>query len=273
MILVTAAGGRTGRAVVAALASAGHEVRALRRTGEAVEGATETVAGDAGDLSPHLDGVGAVYFIWPNFVPGEAEAMSRTITTCHDRGVQRIVHHSVLRPNLEAMPHHWAKMRAEERLFESGLAHVVLEPGAYMQNIDLHLAREQGVYPCAWGERVSQSLVDLADVAEVAARACVDERLLGGCYELVGPESLTAADVAAALSAAVGRPVNPVDVGSEGWARAAADAGLDEHAIDCGVRMAAHYRRHGVSGSAVGVVALLARPATTLTRHLDTVTG
>ncbi len=50
-------------------------------------------------------------------------------------GVTRFVYHSVLHPQIEAMPHHWQKMRTEEMLFAAGFELTVLQPTAYMQNI------------------------------------------------------------------------------------------------------------------------------------------
>jgi len=38
-------------------------------------------------------------------------------------------------PPVEAMPHHWQKLRVEEQLFESGLSITILQPAAYMQNV------------------------------------------------------------------------------------------------------------------------------------------
>ena len=57
--LVTGATGKTGAAVVAALAAAGEPVRALVRRPADVVGATEVVLGDLHDVAPHLDDVSA----------------------------------------------------------------------------------------------------------------------------------------------------------------------------------------------------------------------
>ena len=51
------------------------------------------------------------------------------------QGVKRFVYHSVLHPQIEAMPHHWQKMRVEEMLFAAGFEPTILQPTAYMQNI------------------------------------------------------------------------------------------------------------------------------------------
>ena len=85
--------------------------------------------------------------------------------------MRRLVYHSVLHPQIEAMPHHWEKMRAEELLFAAGLDVTVLQPTAYMQNI---LAGwrdivEAGIYRVPYPVESRISLVDLDDVAAAAA--------------------------------------------------------------------------------------------------------
>ena len=189
-------------------------MRALRRSDTPVPGATETVTGDAGDLEPHLDGIDTVYFIWPNFTAGESEGMARAIEAVTAHGRLRVVYHSVLRPGLEAMPHHWDKLRAEERLAESQLDTVTLQPCSYMQNIEplLDTVRETGLYQPLGGLDAAISFVDLADISEVAVRACFDDDMLGGAYELSGPQPLTARDVAAELSRTLARPVTAREI-------------------------------------------------------------
>ena len=276
MILVTAAGGKTGLAVIAALAAHGSDVRALRRSGKPVPGASETVAGDAGNLGPHLDGVDTVYFIWPNFAAGESEGMARAIDAVDaHRGRPRIVYHSVLRPGLEAMPHHWDKLRAEERLAESHLDTVTLQPCSYMQNLEpqLDAVRQTGLYRPLGGLDAAISFVDLADVGEVAVRACFDDSMLGGAYELSGPQPLTAREVAAELAEALGRPVTARDLSAADWADTARSAGLPEEAIRRGSLMTEHLLEHGFSGSPVVLEALLGRPANRLRQYLQSVSG
>jgi uncharacterized protein YbjT (DUF2867 family) len=264
VILVTGASGKTGAAVVAALAAAGAPVRALVRRPVAVPGATETARGDLHDLTPHLDGVTAVYLVWPNFDAGELAGATAAIAACRAAGVGRLVYHSVLHPHVAAMPHHWAKAEVEGRLFESRVPFVSLQPAAYVQNIRVERVRAEGTYPSPWGLDVAQSLVDLHDVAEVAARACFDDALLGGCYELVGPEPLTAPQIATTLGEVLSRPVEAVDVGSAGWAKEAVESGTSPYAVDCGVRMADHYRAHGFTGSPLVLAALLGHAPTGL---------
>jgi NAD(P)H dehydrogenase (quinone) len=143
MILVTGAAGKTGKAVVKALAASGARVRALVRRAESgaavkVMGAAEVAIGsfqDSGALARAAAGARAIYHICPNVSRDELAFACAVVAAAQAQGVARFVYHSVLHPQVEAMPHHWAKMRVEEMLFASGLALTILQPAAYMQNI------------------------------------------------------------------------------------------------------------------------------------------
>ena len=143
MILITGAGGKTGKAVVRAMAAKSEAVRSfVHREGyESVVkalGAQEAVVGDLGDetaLQGAMKGVRAVYHICPNVNPDEVIIGNSVIGAARAAGAERFVFHSVLHPQTEKMPHHWNKLRVEEALFESGLLFTILQPTAYMQNI------------------------------------------------------------------------------------------------------------------------------------------
>ncbi|MFQ5746975.1 MAG: NmrA family NAD(P)-binding protein, partial [Gemmatimonadota bacterium] len=142
-VLVTGAAGKTGRAVIRALAARGDRIRGLvRRPEQAAEleaqGEAETIAGDLLDpdaLARACAGTRAVYHICPNLHPAEAEIGRAAIEAARAAGVERFAFHSVLHPQIEAMPHHWRKLRVEEALIESGLPFTILQPAAYMQNV------------------------------------------------------------------------------------------------------------------------------------------
>jgi NAD(P)H dehydrogenase (quinone) len=143
MILVTGAAGKTGLAVIKALAARGAGVRALVRRAEqvvevAAQGASEVVLGgfdDAAALARAVRGATAIYHISPNVSPHEISYAQAVVAAAEAAGVRRFVYHSVLHPQIEAMPHHWAKLRVEEMLLGSGLDVTILQPTAYMQNI------------------------------------------------------------------------------------------------------------------------------------------
>ena len=273
MIVVTAAGGPTGTAVVRALWSRGEQVRAVvgtdrphpELTALSVDVATADLSVPA-ELEPLLVGARALYLIWPNFDPAEAVGATALLAAARRAGVPRVVYHSVLRPQARSMPHHAAKDRVEEALDASGLAWRVLQPCAYSANLDPALAdaAATGGFRSAWGLEQAQSLVDLRDVAEAAAVLLTEEGLDGGTFEAAGPEALTAPRIAALLASRLGREVTAVDAVPDGPVPPPAD-----YAAHCRRAMFDHYRAHGFTGSPRVLEALLGRPARTVGDHLD----
>ena len=148
MILVTGAGGKTGKAVVRALAAARAPVRAFVRRADHEAallacGAQEVAVGDmrsAADWGRTAEGVRAVYHICPNVHPDEVPIGQAAIAAARAVGVEQFVFHSVLHPQTEAMPHHWNKLRVEEAVLASGLPFTIFQPAPYMQNVLAGLA-------------------------------------------------------------------------------------------------------------------------------------
>ena len=97
----------------------------------------------------------------------------------------------------------------EAGLAASGLGHTLLRSNAYMQNfltLAPAVARTGGFGSSAGAGRVG--MVDARDVGAVAAAiAAAPAAHMGKIYRLTGPELLSYADVAAALSEMLGRPI------------------------------------------------------------------
>jgi uncharacterized protein YbjT (DUF2867 family) len=270
VIVVTAAGGATGAAVVRALWSRGERVRALVGSSqprpELTALSADVVATDLTDpaaVEPVLDEADALYLIWPNFDAREAEGAVALLSAARRAGVGRVVYHSVLRPQARSMPHHAAKDRVEEALDASGLVWRVLQPCAYAENLhgQFTAVATTGIFRSAWGLVQAQSLVDLRDVAEAAAVLLTEEGLDGGTFEAVGPEPLTAPRIAELLGGWLDRNVRAVDAVPEGPVPAG-------YAARCSRRMFDHYRAHGFTGSPRVLADLLGRPPRTLAEHL-----
>jgi uncharacterized protein YbjT (DUF2867 family) len=253
VIVVTAAGGQTGAAVVRALWSRGHRMRAVvagsRDRPELTALAADVVAADLRDpasVAASLAGAEALYLIWPNFDPEEAAGVTALLAAAGQAGIGRVVYHSVLRPQARAMPHHAAKDRVEEALDGSGLAWRVLQPCAYADNLDGQLAdvAAGGLFRSPWGLTMAQSLVDLRDVADAAVVLLTEDGLDGGTFEAVGPEWLTAPRIAELLTGRLGRAVTAVDAEPGGPVPPASD-----YQAHCRRMMFDHYRAHGFTGS------------------------
>jgi uncharacterized protein YbjT (DUF2867 family) len=102
---------------------------------------------------------------------------------------------------------HWA---TEEHLRASGLAYTVLRDNLYADFLPL-LVGDDGVIrgPAGEGRAAVVAQDDIADAAAAILRDSLREpgRHDGRVYELTGPAAVTLHEVAAALSAATGRPV------------------------------------------------------------------
>ena len=273
MILITGAGGKTGRAVIKALAARGEAVRAFVHRAEQaaavqVLGANEAVAGDMRDeaaLRQAMRGARAVYHICPNVNPDETVIGKLAMAAARAAGVERFVFHSVLHPQAEAMPHHGNKLRVEEALFESGAPFTILQPTAYMQNVlaGWDSIVKQGVYAVPYPVETRLSLVDLDDVAEAAAIVLTEPGHAGATYELAGTEALTQVEVTEALSQNLGRPVRAEQQSIEGWEQRAREAGMGDYPRETLIKMFRYYERHGLVGNPKVLGWLLRRRPTT----------
>lgn len=274
MIGVTGASGKTGRALISALAARGVEVRALvRREVQADEmltlGACDARVADLEDgdaLTKGLTGCRAVVHICPNMHPDEEAIGGRVFEAARRARVERVVLHSVLHPQVEAMPHHWRKLRVEERLFASGLEFTILQPTAYLQNLGVH--RESvvrgGVLPLPYSTSTALAMVDLRDVAEATARVVVEPGHEHATYELCGTPPSTPAELAATFARVLGRPVRAVAVAREEWARSATESGVDVGAVADLLAMFRCYEEQGLAGGLRVLEMLLGRPARSL---------
>jgi NAD(P)H dehydrogenase (quinone) len=274
MILVTGAAGKSGKAVVRALAAKGARVRAfIRNPDHAVSlsalAAAEVNFGsfeDARALAQAAAGAQAVYHICPNVSRDEVAYARAVAVAARTHGVKRFVYHSVLHPQIEAMPHHWQKMRVEEMLFAMGFDLTVLQPTAYMQNIlgvwD-DIVRD-GVFRFPYPPATRLSLVDLDDVAEAAAIVLTQDGHEGATYELVGTPALSQPEVASCLAATLGRDVRAEDVPLAAWQARARSAGMGEYELATLTAMFRYYAEHGLIGNPNTLRWLLARAPTSL---------
>ena len=274
MILVTGAGGKTGKAVLKALVARGAPVRAFVRNpahqaGLKAMGVNEVAVGGMDDLeaiSQAVRGTDAIYHICPNVSPHEVAFAKVLVAAATDEGVPRLVYHSVLHPQIEAMPHHWNKLRVEEMLFGTGLGVTILQPTAYMQNILAEWDRMagEGIFRVPYPVETKLSLVDLDDVAEAAALVLTGDGHSGATYELVGTLPMSQIEIAEtfgrALQSAVRAEAEPV----EAWTERAGSATMDDYQLETLAKMFQAYARDGLKGNPNVLGWLLKRPPTSL---------
>ena len=107
------------------------------------------------------------------------------------------------------------------------------------------------------------SLVDVRDIAAVAAKALVDAEHHGKIYDITGPKALTHAEMAEQLSQALGRTITFVDIPKAAMRDAELELGMPQWQADGLAEDYAHYRRgeaSSVSSAILDVTGLPPRP-------------
>jgi len=282
MILVTGAGGKTGKALARALSKV-ESVCALVRREEHIPvlkslGAQKIILGDMRDddaIRFVLQGVRAIYHICPNMSPDEMVIGNLVIREARKAGVEHFVYHSVLHPQTEKMNHHWQKMRVEEMIFESGLPFTIMQPAPYMQNLlaGWKSILEDGVLRVPYSVHSKFSFVDLEDVAEAARVVLTEPGHVNAIYELAGTFPMSHVEVARII----GRELNGniraerekigdwrlrSEQSSEGAQLKRAPS--NEYAIESLARMFEYYDRWGLVGNPGVLRWLLKREPTSL---------
>jgi uncharacterized protein YbjT (DUF2867 family) len=279
VILVSGAAGKTGKAVIDALVKRGEMVRVLAYRPDHVRslrqlGAHDVVVGDmrhADTWTAAAQGTRAIYHISPNMSPYEVEIGERALRGASDAGTRHFVYHSVLHPQSEAMPHHWQKLRVEERILESRIPFTILQPAAYMQNVlaGWDVIVKDGVYRVPYAADTRLSMVDLGDVAEVAAIVLTQPGHEDATYELCGSETLSQLEVAEALAQTLDRPVCAEGIPLDEWEQSGRARGLGDYEIETLLAMFRYYEQYGLCGNANVLGWLLGRAPRSLASLLS----
>lgn len=244
-IAVLSGRGKTGRAVVSALAGAGAGARALGRA-------------ELADLPAALSGCHALYLMAPNMVADEPALVQAALAAARAVGIRRVVYHSVAAPYAPDMPHHLNKAVGEDLVRRSGVAWTILQPCAYIQNPVPGLQGDAPGVDAAYDLDRTFGLVDVEDVAEAAATVLLRDDDIGATYELGGPEPVSMRTVARTAEGVLSRPVRLRQVTPKEWS-AGPGADLDPRERDWLLAMFAYYHRYGLPAGHRPLGALLGR--------------
>jgi NAD(P)H dehydrogenase (quinone) len=256
MILITGAGGKTGRALIRALATNESVCALVHHEGQVnrVEalGAERVVVGDLRDeavVQSALRGIRALYHICPNMSPDEDEIGNLLIHAARENHIEHFVYHSVLHPQAEKMNHHWQKLRVEEALFESGLAFTILQPAPYMQNLlaGWNTIVEDHVIRVPYSVNSKFSFVDLHNVADAARIVLTEPGHTDAIYELAGTNPMSHVDVAEVFSRVLNEDVRAKREEIRDWRLRT--VGLSAYADDNLIRMFEYYDQWGLVGN------------------------
>jgi uncharacterized protein YbjT (DUF2867 family) len=281
-VLILVIGGRSkiGAALIAELLGRGEHVRVLVRTGEPVgfPAGAEIVTGDLtdeGSLVAAMDGAEKV-FVLSSPHPDAMTWHRNAIDAARRTAVQLLVRSSILGADRQSAAEFISAHAACDRyLQDSGLPYVIVRPNLFLQNIPQStipsIDTSGNFYVDAGEARIS--MVDTRDVAAVAAVALTEPGHAGAQYDVTGPEALSYADVAAKLTAALGRPIIYIDAPDEAVREALLGAGLNQWFASALVGLYQDYRRSGTDGYAAKVTGTVQRLTGHPARSLDDLLG
>lgn len=217
-ILVIGATGRVGRHVVQQLVNRNASVRVLTRDVSKADfpANVEVAEGDLLDIATlrnAFKGVTSLFLL--NAVTGDEFTQAIiTLNIARESGVNRVVYLSVFDADRAVnVPHFAVKYGAERMLQAMGFSATILRPSYFIDNevTIKDVIFNHGVYPMPIGGK-GIAMVDARDIAEVAAIELIRRDRAAGklpieTINVVGPDTLTGADVATIWSELLARPI------------------------------------------------------------------
>ncbi|ATY32812.1 SDR family oxidoreductase [Sphingomonas psychrotolerans] len=217
-ILVTGATGRIGRHVIDQLLARDADVRALVRNPATANlpARVSVVQGDLFDtdsLRSAFSGVSTLFLL--NAVAADEFTQALiALNVARETGIERVVYLSVIHGDLYAnVPHFAVKFAVERAIEQMGMPATILRPAYFIDN-DITIkdvVTGHGVYPMPIGSK-GLAMVDARDIGEIAAIELLRREqssipLPLDHITLVGPDTLTGADVAGIWTEVLGRPI------------------------------------------------------------------
>ena len=265
-ILVTGATGNTGRAIVDALARRGAPVRAMVRAeadrAKLPAGVPAVVADfdDLASIAAALDGADRAYLVTPSSERAE-EQQRRFADLAAKAGLRHLVVLSQLASD-EHSPVRFLRYHAavEQHVRDLGIPYTFLRPNLFFQGLLAFAGTisSQGQFYAPIGD-ATISAIDVRDIADVAAVTLTEAGHEGATYTLTGPASITHTQIAAALTAALGRDVTFTDVPPEAFADSLRGI-LPPWQVEGLLEDYAHYRRGEAASVSSAVAEITGRP-------------
>lgn len=205
-LLVTGATGNVGAPLVTALRKQGAEVRPASRHPLDPQGVVFDF-GDPATWDAAFEGVRTMFVVRPPQIADVRRGLVPALVRARARGVRHVVLLSVQGAGVvPVLPH----AGIERWLRASGMDWTFLRPSYFDQNLTSVFAadirdRNELVVPAGHGRT---AFVDAGDVAAIAARAMLEPgRHIGRVWTPTSEQSLTWDEVAAVLSAVLGREI------------------------------------------------------------------
>jgi uncharacterized protein YbjT (DUF2867 family) len=270
MIAITGATGTVGSALVDRLASEGVAVRAVVRDPEkrAQKPNVTWVAGDLSDpsgLDVALHGATRLFLLSP-FDARAVEMQLGVLEAARRVGVRHVVKLSALGAGTTGPAFLTDHHRIEKAIEESGLAFTHLRPNGFFQNLAAFYGQaiaEHGEFAESLHPEMPVSMIDVRDVAAVAAKVLTSEGHEGKTYELTGPEAITRDQMASTLGQLLGKRVRYVPMGHDEYRAAMISWGVPEWQATQIVELCAFYNKGAARAVTRTVDAIVGRRACT----------
>lgn len=251
-LLITGATGNTGTELARQLSAKGIPFRALVRSIDkagdlaALPGA-ELVTGDLANLdslAAALKGIDRAFLLTNSSEQAEALQIS-FVHAAKQAGVKHIVKLSQLAADADS-PVRFLRYHAavEQHIRRSGIAYTFLRPNLFMQGFlgFSSTIAGKGMFFASIGD-ARISLVDVRDIAAVAAAALTQDGHEGKIYNITGPDALTHHEIAARFSAVLNRDIRFINVTPEEMRQAVIGVGFPLWQADGLIEDYAHYAR------------------------------
>ena len=239
-IVVTGATGNVGRPLVAELAAAGVQVRAVTRAPDTAAFPAGVEVADAAVDALH--GASAVFL--------NSRALGRdlanVVARAPDAGVTKLVALSAINADddFSRQPSRFRGDRnkeVEQLAVDSGLDWVSLRPTVFATNFAGMWSaqlRAGDVVAGPYAEASSAPIVD-SDISAVAARALLTDDLIGQQIPLTGPQSFTNAELVEVIGAVLDRPLQYREIPPDFMRQRFIDLGFPAEFSDAYVAMLA----------------------------------
>ncbi len=266
---ITGASGRLGGRIARRLADAGVTqrllVRDLSRAPE-LEGATAVRApfGDRDAVAEALTGVETLLMVSASETPDRVAQHRSFIDGAAAAGVRHVVYISFYGAAPDCTftlgRDHYA---TEEHLRHSGMSHTFLRDNLYADFLPAMVGEDGVIRGPAGHGRVAAVAQD--DIADAAVTVLLDPaRHANATYSFTGPESLTLDEIAAVLTAGLGRPVSYHDETVEEAYASRASYGAPDWQVDAWVSTYTAIAAGELAAVTDDVLQLAGHPATSL---------
>jgi len=224
LILVMGATGNQGQAVARELLSRGHRVRATTRRPDGEPARALAALGaeivqaefaDPASLERAMAGAWGAFAVqntWEAGVQGEEDQGKRVAEVARKQGVSHFVYTSVGSAHrATGIPHFDNKWRVEQRVRELGFpSHTILRPVFFMENLAspwFKPSTDQGNVAIGMKPETRLQMIAVKDIGQYGALAFERHAELAGQAIDIAGDVKTGPQIAAALSAIIGRPI------------------------------------------------------------------